>query len=141
MKHVRINIALIMTLFGMVLITSCRSVKYVPVESVRTETKYVDKLVQKHDSIYLHDSIYSYIKGDTVFWNKYRTKYVNKYIFGTDSIYLNKTDSIRVPYPVEKQLTKWQKVEMNTGRITIIALIVLVLSSGVYIFVKYKVKK
>jgi len=125
----------------MMLLTSCRSVKYVPVESVRTETKYIDKLVQKHDSIYLHDSIYSYIKGDTVFWNKYRTKYVNKYIFGTDSIYLNKTDSIHVPYPVEKQLTKWQKVEINTGKITIIALIVLVISSGVYILVKYKVKK
>ena len=125
----------------MMLLTSCRSVKYVPVESVRTETKYIDKLVQKHDSIYLHDSISSYIKGDTVFLNKYRTKYVNKYIFGTDSIYFNKTDSVRIPYLVEKQLTKWQKVEMNTGRITIIALIVLALSSGIYIFVNYKVRK
>jgi len=125
----------------MMLMTSCRSVKYVPVESVRTETKYIDKLVQKHDSIYLHDSIYSYIKGDTVFMDKYRTKFVNKYIFGTDSIYSNKADSIRVPYPVEKQLTKWQKIEMNTGRITIISLIVLVLSSGVYIFVKDKIRK
>jgi len=125
----------------MILLTSCRSVKYVPVESVRMETKYVDKLVQKHDSIYLHDSIYSYIKGDTVFMDKYRTKYMNKYIFGTDSIYLNKTDSIRVPYPVKKQFTKWQKVEINTGMITIIALIVLVISSGVYIFVKDKIKK
>ena len=120
---------------------ACRSVKYVPVESVRTETKYINKLVQKHDSIYLHDSISSYIKGDTVFMDKYQTKYVNKYIFGTDSVYFNKTDSIRVPYPVEKQLSKWQKIEMNTGRITIIALIVLVILSGVYIFVKYKVKK
>jgi len=125
----------------MMLLTSCRSVKYVPVESVRTETKYINKLVQKHDSIYLHDSISSYIKGDTVFMDKYQTKYVNKYIFGTDSVYFNKTDSIRVPYPVEKQLSKWQKIEMNTGRITIIALIVLVILSGVYIFVKYKVKK
>ena len=125
----------------MMLLTSCRSIKYVPVESVHTETKYVDKLVQKHDSVYLHDSIYSYIKGDTVFMDKYRTKFVNKYIFGTDSIYSNKTDSIRVPYPVEKQLTKWQKIEMNTGRITIISLIVLVLSSGVYILVKDKIRK
>ena len=125
----------------MMLLTSCRSVKYVPVESVRTETKYIDKLVQKHDSVYLHDSIYSYIKGDTVFLNKFRTKYVNKYIFGTDSVYFNKTDSIRVPYPVEKQFTKWQKVEIATGRITIIALIALILSSGIYIFVKYKERK
>lgn len=128
------SLVLIMLL---ILMTSCRSVKYVPVESVRTETKYVYKLVQKHDSIYLHDSIYSYMKGDTIFTNKYQTKYVNKYIFGTDSIYLNKTDSIRVPYPVEKQLSKWQKVEMNTGRITIIALIVLIISAGVYLFKKH----
>lgn len=128
------SLALIMLL---ILMTSCRSVKYVPVESVRTETKYVDKLIQKHDSVYLHDSIYSYMKGDTIFLNTYKTKYVKKYIFGTDSIYLNKTDSIRVPYPVEKQLTKWQKVEMNTGRITIIALIVLIISAGVYLFKKH----
>ena len=125
----------------MILLTSCRSIKYVPVESVHAETKYVDKLVQKHDSVYLHDSISSYIKGDTVFLNKFRTKYVNKYIFGTDSVYFNKIDSIRIPYPVEKQLTRWQKVEMNTGRITIIALIVLVISSIVYIFVKGKIRK
>lgn len=125
----------------MMLLTSCQSVKYVPVESIRTETKNVDKLVQKHDSIYLHDSVSSYIKGDTVFLSKYQTKYVNKYIFGTDSVYFNKTDSIRVPYPIEKKLTRWQKVEMNTGRITIITLIVLVLSSIVYIFVKDKIKK
>lgn len=128
------SFALIMLL---ILMTSCRSVKYVPVESVRTETKYIDKLIQKHDSVYLHDSIYSYMKGDTIFLNKYQTKYVNKYIFGRDSIYLNKTDSIRVPYPVEKQLSKWQKIEMNTGRITIIALIVLIISAGVYLFKKH----
>ncbi|NLI35668.1 MAG: hypothetical protein GX416_03985 [Bacteroidales bacterium] len=139
MKQKQMNIYTI--ILFLMLLTSCRSVKYVPVESVHMETKYIDKLVQKHDSVYLHDSIYSYIKGDTVFWNKYRTKYVNKYIFGTDSIYLNKTDSIRVPYPVEKQFTKWQKVEINTGRITIIALIVLAILSGVYIFVKDKIRK
>lgn len=133
----RKQISMYTIILFMMMVTSCRSVKYVPVESIRTETKYVDKLVQKHDSVYLHDSIYSYMKGDTIFLNKYQTKYVNKYVFGRDSIYLNKTDSIRTPYPVEKQLSKWQKVEMNTGRVTIIALIVLMISAGVYIFKKH----
>lgn len=61
-------------ILGILLLTSC-SPKYieVPVETVKTE--YVDKV--KYDSIYIHDSIETLIRGDTVYKTKvlYRYKY------------------------------------------------------------------
>lgn len=89
---------------------SCRT-QYVPVETIRTEYKTRDSI--RHDSIYQQDSIYVLVKGDTVYQYKY--KYIYKYV------YLNKTDtvfennSVQVPYPVEKQLSRWQAIRMELG--------------------------
>ncbi len=76
---------------------SCRNVKYIPVESVRTETEYVDRL--KRDSIHVLDSVFMLVKGDTVFRDRWRIEYRNLYV--KDTINLQVRDTIRVPYPVE----------------------------------------
>ena len=80
-----------------VFVCSCRSVKYVPVESVRTEKEYVDRL--KRDSIHVKDSVFMLIKGDTVLRDRWRIEYRNMYI--KDTVTLQLRDTIRVPYPVE----------------------------------------
>lgn len=75
----------IITLF----LLSChtqREIVEVPVETVRTE--YVTD--HRKDSIYVHDSIDRYIKGDTVFQDRYRYRY--KYISRIDTII--RTDTI-----------------------------------------------
>lgn len=89
---------------------SCRT-QYVPVETVRTEYKYVDRL--QHDSIYVKDSVRYYIKGDTVFAEKYLYRY--KYLFINKVDSFTKVDSVQVPYPVEKQLTRWQQMKIELG--------------------------
>lgn len=91
--------------------TSCRSIKYVPVETVRTEYKTRDSI--RFDSIYNQDSIYVLIKGDTVYQYKYKYLYKYQYLNRTDTVI--KVDSIQVPYPVEKQLTRWQAIRMELG--------------------------
>ena len=90
--------------------TSCRT-QYIPVESVRTEYKTRDSI--RIDSIYQRDSIYTLVKGDTVYQYKY--KYLYRYLTtnSTDTILIN--DSINVPYPVEKQLTRWQQMKIELG--------------------------
>ncbi|MCE8465895.1 hypothetical protein [Bacteroides nordii] len=93
------------------LITSCRSVQYVPVESVRTEIEYRDRL--QRDSIHVHDSIHIRDKGDTVFVNRWHTVYKDKQL--RDTIYIENTDSVQVPYSVEKQLSRWQSIKMVVG--------------------------
>lgn len=90
--------------------TSCRT-QYIPVESVRTEYKTRDST--RYDSIYQRDSIYTLVKGDTVYQHRY--KYLYRYLTTNRTDTILKSDSIRVPYPVEKQLTRWQILRMELG--------------------------
>lgn len=92
-------------------LTSCRSIKYVPVETVKTEYKTRDSI--RFDSIYEHDSIFLFVKGDTVYKEKYLYKYRYLTINKTDTVM--KTDSVQIPYPVEKQLTRWQQMKIELG--------------------------
>lgn len=93
---------------------SCRT-KYVPVESVKTEIEYRDRL--QRDSIHVHDSTFMYVKGDTVFRDRWHTEYKDRTL--RDTTYIERTDSVQVPYPVERKLTKWQSVKQEIGGIAI----------------------
>ena len=103
-------IYIIILLMLAICFVSCRT-QYIPVESVRTEYKTRDSI--RYDSIYQRDSIYTLVKGDTVY--QYRYKYLYRYLTtnSTDTILIN--DSINVPYPVEKQLTRWQQMKIELG--------------------------
>ena len=89
---------------------SCRT-QYVPVETVRTEYKTRDSI--RFDSIYQRDSIYMLVKGDTIYQYKY--KYLYRYLTTNRTDTILKTDSIPIPYPVEKQLSRWQTIKMELG--------------------------
>ena len=102
-------------------IWSCRSTRYVPVETVKHDSVYVGKVVR--DSVFVKDSVLV-VKGDTV--TEYRWKYVFKYKNRTDTLYVSRTDTIRVPYPVEAKLTKWQRFRMDVGGYAVVAVVVLV---------------
>jgi hypothetical protein len=90
------NLLIVIILF---LCVSCTSTKYVevPIETIKTE--YVNKLEYKTDSIFVRDSIDKYIKGDTVYIEKYKTTYKYKDRVLTDTVV--KTDSIQVPVYIE----------------------------------------
>lgn len=105
------NLLYIILLTIAICLTSCRSIKYVPVETVKTEYKTRDSI--RFDSIYEHDSIFLFVKGDTVYKEKYRYKYRYLTINKTDTVM--KTDSVQIPYPVEKQLTRWQQMKIELG--------------------------
>lgn len=89
---------------------SCRT-QYVPVETVRTEYKTRDSI--RFDSIYQRDSIYMLVKGDTIYQYKY--KYLYRYLTTNRTDTILKTDSIQIPYPVERQLNRWQSIKMELG--------------------------
>lgn len=101
------------------LFSGCKSIQYVPVEKVVTE--YKTNTV--HDSVYLevlkHDSVVIEKLGDTVYVNKWHTQYKDRWreIIQIDT--LIKVDSIQVPYPVERKLTRWEKTKMDIGGIAI----------------------
>lgn len=78
-------------------ICSCRSVRYVPVETVRSDTVYLNRV--KLDSVYVRDSVFIDRAGDTI--RELRYRYIYKYKDRIDTVYVAKTDSVQVPYPVE----------------------------------------
>lgn len=100
---------------------SCRT-KYVSVPEYHTEyiTK-TDSFTQR-DSIFVKDSIYMWMQGDTIYKEKfsviYKDRWRDRYLCDT----IIKTDSVRVPYPVEKQLTKWQQIKLDIGEWVMVAL-------------------
>ena len=114
--------------WGCVMLTllfGCRSVKYVPVSSVSVDSVYVDRW--HRDSVYMHDSVFvnQYIQGDTVFVDKLVTKYRYKDRCRYDTVAVVRADSVRVPYPVEKDLSWWQQTRLAAFPILTVAIIVL----------------
>ena len=103
------------------LLYSCKSVKYIPVETTKIE--YRDNFVR--DSIFRYDSVFIREKGDTLILEKFRYLYKNRIV--KDSVFIN--DTIRVPYPVEvvKQvkapLTSWLSFQIWCGRLALFALL------------------
>ena len=143
MKKVWLFILIIIAL------TSCRTVKSIDrtivdsteieVPIINTKIEYRDRFI--YDSIYVHDSIFTMIKGDTVYISK--KKEINRLISKTDTII--KTDTIHVPVKISKTVTKtetkveeanklygWQKSLMYLGLIVLI--------SGI-VFLIIKIKK
>jgi len=102
---------------------SCKSVKYIPVETTKIE--YRDNFVK--DSIVHYDSVFVKDKGDTLILEKYRYLYKNRIV--KDSIFIN--DTIRVPFPVvvvkqvKAPLTSWQNFQIWCGRLALFALLFL----------------
>ncbi len=108
--------------------TSCRT-QYIPVETVRTEYKARDSI--RVDSIYNQDSIYVLVKGDTVYQYRYKYLYKYQYLNRTDTMI--KIDSVQVPYPVEKQLSRWQAIKIELGGWAFGAIIVFALVIAIWL--------
>lgn len=105
------------------LCTSCTTIKYVPVETTKMDSIYINKV--ERDSIYLQDSIYIKEKGDTIF--EYRYKYLFKEIEKVDTFYVERTDTISTIVEVEKALTKWQRFKLDLGGIALGGIVVLII--------------
>ena len=98
------------------LLVGCKTKeRVVTVEKVRNDTTYITK--HRRDSVWLHDSIHVTEKGDTIRIEKWHTKYIEKATH--DTLYQHKTDSVPVPYPVEKlverELSWWQQTRIHLG--------------------------
>lgn len=113
-------------------IWSCRTTEYVPVEIVKTDTTYINKV--QRDSIYQQDSIYILDRGDTVLITK--TKYLYKDRMVRDTVYKSKIDSIQVPYPVERKLTKWEQLRLDIGGWAMGGFIVMIIFLIFYTYVR-----
>lgn len=112
-------------------LVSCRSIEYVPVETIRTKTEYRDHWLR--DSIHVRDSVFMFAKGDTIFRERFHAVYKDRLM--KDTTYINKTDTIRIPYPVDRQLSRWESIKMELGGWAfgvLIMVIVIIISRMMY---------
>lgn len=115
-----------------ILMQSCTATKYVPVESVRTE--YVDRAVDRLVTDTVHDTRFVLVKGDTVV--DIRTKERIRNVEIHDTCYIERSDTIKVPYPVERTLSKWEQTKIDFGGMAMggaVALCVVVIALAVWL--------
>ncbi len=121
-KNSRLAAALLILMAG--ILASCKTaVEYIPVETVKTE--YQDRIAEVKVVDSVVDSRIVYVKGDTMIAWRDRIRWRDREVH--DSIYSEKADTINIPFPIEKTLTRWEKVKMNFGGVAIVCVLICIL--------------
>ena len=139
-KKVWILLFWIALFFIAVIAASCKSVEYIKVPEYHTEYKTrIDTFIQK-DSCVIKDSVYIHAKGDTIWYEKWHTQYVDRWKEKIKVDTLMRTDSISIPYPVEKKLSRFQQFCLDYGKIMLgaTALLLIVIAIIIVRWIKNK---
>ena len=99
----------------------CKSVEYVPVKVIEKDSVYLTTYVR--DSVYVESDRETITRNDTVYVTKTLYKYKEKVT--TDTMYIERVDSVEVPYPVARALTKWERTRIDWGGWAMLIVVVL----------------
>lgn len=151
----------ILFLLGMLIllvsaVCSCSRVQYVPLPSfsqVKDSVNLIDSVSMRYkevkvDSVRIKDStvIVQDKDGNIIMEKYYREteryrsleKDYNELMRRYESLKAEKRDSVPVPYPVEKELSRWQKLKMDVGGIAIVVVLLALAASGVWLFLRLR---
>ena len=112
-------------LMAIMLLSSCSpKVIYVP----EYHTEYITKTdsVVKVDSVHVKDSVIIKQAGDTIEIDRWHTEYKDRWRERVVIDSIIKVDSVSVPYPVEKKLSKWQQAKVDWGGWAMLFVVVLI---------------
>ena len=93
------------------LLCGCKQVQYVPVETVRLDSIYLTHTLR--DSIVRYDSVFVRDRGNTLYVERW--KYLYRDRVRTDTMVSVRRDTVSVPVPVERKLTRWERMKMEAG--------------------------
>ena len=116
------------------LLCACSRVQYVPVREVERRIEYRDSV--RYDSVHVADSTYLRISPDTVYQYRLRTEYRYLFLNQTDTILRH--DTVQVPVPVERRLSRWEQVKMDFGGMAIGAVAAFLLALLIYIARRFR---
>lgn len=114
---------------------SCTRTVYIPQTTIQRDSIYITQY--KRDSIYMRDSIFQWLKADTMYIEKWHTKYVER--LSTDTLYIEKNDTIREAYAVEKPISTINKAWIKLGKLSVGFLFTTLIAVFVYFLVKRKI--
>ena len=121
------------------LLTGCKT-KYIPVPEYHEIVVHHADTLLRVDSVQLRDSVIIRVQGDTItqeVWRwRDRVKYDTRIVY-RDSI---RVDSVRVPYPVERKQTAWERTMQNVGKISLIILVTSICFMLVYLLLRARNK-
>ena len=140
-KITKVVITIAVAMLFLSMFCRCTTTKYVPVTEYRDRVVAKTDSFLKTDSIYVHDSVSVYIRGDTVFKDKYQLRYKDRYIIRNKSDTLIVRDLIPYKVEVEKHLSKADKAFLNIGKMASVCLFIGILAFLGWIYRKVKLHK
>lgn len=114
--------------------TGCTRKVYVPLETVRTEKDVVTRWLT--DTVIQNDTRFIFVKGDTVI--DWRDRWRERIKEVHDTLYIERTDTVRVPVPVERKLKKWEQTKMDFGGAAIGATVVVLCIAVIWLIRKFR---
>ena len=110
-------------LMAVALLTGCKT-KYIPVPEYHEVVVHHADTLLSVDSVQLRDSVIIRLQGDTIVqevWRwRDRVKHDTRIVY-RDSI---RVDSVRVPYPVERKQSAWERTMQNVGKISFFLIVI-----------------
>lgn len=126
-------------LMAVALLTGCKT-KYIPVPEYHEIVVHHADTLLRVDSVQLRDSVIIRLQGDTIVqevWRwRDRVKHDTRIVY-RDSV---RVDSVRVPYPVERKQTAWERTMQNVGKISLIILVTSICFMLVYLLLRARNK-
>lgn len=123
---------------------SSEAVKTLIIRDTVRDTLITRDTVSRFQNIYRQDSTATRIKGDTVFVDRWHTyiekddqlqahtaKQANQTL---RDVYFGDTVRVRIPVPVERKLTKWEKVKQDVGGLALGALGVAFVGAAIWFY-------
>lgn len=100
-------------LAAVLLLAGCRTVRHIPVQTTRTDSVYIDRLLR--DSVWVKDSVWveRWHSGDTVYVKKEAVRYKYRDRWRTDTVATVRERKVKVPVAVERELTWWEQARLN----------------------------
>lgn len=95
----------------------CKPYKVAQRDTVIRDSLYITQ--RMIDRVLIRDSVYERHVHDTVY--KYKERETVRYLAMRDTLYVERRDSVSVPYPVERKLTKWEAARMRMGDILLVS--------------------
>ena len=85
-KIAKIITIVAVTMLVLSMFCRCTTTKYIPVTEYRDRVVIKTDSFMNTDSVYIHDSVSVFVRGDTVFKDKFRLQYKDRYIVDRKSV-------------------------------------------------------
>lgn len=118
----------------LLMLTGCTTTRYVPVETVRTEWR--NREVERVVTDTVRDSRVVLVKGDTVV--DVRERWHRSTVTVHDTVSVERRDTVSIPYPVERQLSRWERTKMDFGGVALGALAIVVCAAVWWLARKFR---